>query len=548
MNKTIIINISGVIFHIEEDAYQLLKSYMDDIKRHFGSYKDNFEIVSDIESRIAEMLSELLLTENKQVIVVADVNNVTQRMGKPADFETGEEEDYDLSGNNETPLPRKLFRDTEDRFIGGVCAGIAHYFDIDAKWVRIAFILMFIFYGFGLLTYALLWIVMPKAKTRTEKMEMKGEKINLQAFQKNIEEELNAVKSNLKNVRENVPALHKLGSFIRDVFEGLFNFLGNSGKMVFKFIGICLMVFIGILLTVAFVFLMVFLGYAGNTDIATIFPLNIINEPLRPILFICSFLVIVVPLLALLFLLLRLVFNSKTISRSVSFGLATLWILAVAVGVFCIAKNATEFKEEASYNESLTLKANSANTYILKLGDERTVQENISGDGLGAKVITIAGSDRDFDTPNNLDFELKISEGDFPILSKTYAARGSNFNQALKNAHQIDYYYHQKDSILTFDYRFGLKGASLWRSQKVDIKLQIPINSTLLIEKRMANRLFRYELDNCIDEEASDDSLIPVKVTKNGFSCNKTLEAIEKQKKYNTEHEIEEEVSDTVLF
>ena len=88
----------------------------------------------------------------------------------------------------------------------------------------------------------------------------------------------------------------------------------------------------------------------------------------------------------------------------------------------------------------------------------------------------------------------------------------------------------------------------MWRSQKVDIKLQIPINSTLLIEKRMAERLFRYELDNCIDDEANDDTLIPVKVTKNGFSCNKTPEAIERQKKYNKEHEIEEDVSETVLF
>lgn len=548
MNKTIIINISGVIFHIEEDAYQLLKSYMDDIKRHFGGYKDSFEIVSDIESRIAEMLTELLLAENKQVIVAADVIDVTQRMGKPADFETGDEEDFDATTSEQTSFKKKLFRDIEDRVVGGVCSGIAHYFGLEAKWVRVAFVLLFMFYGFGILTYALLWIVMPKAQTRTERMEMKGEKINLQSFKKNIEDELNAVTANLKNVSANAPTVEKISAFIRSIVDGLLSFLGGAGKMVFKFFAMVLILILGILLTVAFVFLMVFLGYIGGADVPTIFPLNMIDESLRPIILTCGFLVSVVPLIALIFLLLRLVFNSRTISRNITLGLATVWILAIAIGTFFIAKISTDFKQEASYTETLNLKNNATHTYILRLGDEHTVQENIYGDSLDTRIVKISGSDNDFDTPDDLDFALKVADGDLPILSKTYAARGRNFNQALKNAHKIDYYYQQKDSILTFDYRYGLKDASLWRGQKVDIKLHIPVNSNLLIEKRLAKRLFRYELDDCIDEDADDDSLISITVTKNGFSCKKTAEAIKDQKEDNSRHNVQEEVSDTVIF
>lgn len=548
MNKTIIINITGVIFHIEEDAYELLKSYMDDIKRHFGNYKDNFEIVSDIESRVAEMLTELLLAENKQVIVMSDVLNVTQRMGKPADFETGEEEDYEFTRSSEPTFPKKLFRDTEDKLIAGVCAGIGHYFGVQSMWIRIGFVLMLMFFGFGVLPYLLFWMVIPKAKTRTEKMEMKGEKINLQAFQKNIEDEISEVATRLKNASVNTPVLNKLSLLIREFLESVISFLGSTGKLVIKIIGVCLMVFIGLLLTAAFVFLMVYLGYAGKADIGTIFPLNIVNEEMRTVLFICAFLIVVIPLTALIFFLLRVIFKSKSIPNSVNFSLAIVWVVALATGIFCVAKNATEFKEEASYSETTTLKTNSSHTYILRLGDERILREEISGSGLSAKVVKISGSDRDFDTPNEFDLELKVSEGDKPILSKTYAARGSNFKEALRNANQIDYYYQQKDSVLTFDYHFDLKGASLWRSQEVKIKLHIPINSNLLIEKRMADHLFWHQLRNCIDRNANGGTLIALKATKNGFVCNKTSEAIESEKSYNKENNIDDEVSETVVF
>lgn len=547
MNKTIIINISGVIFHIEEDAYEFLRSYMDDIKVHFGGYKDSLEIVTDIENRIAEMLSELLIAEGKQVVVIADVSSVTQRMGKPADFEMPEEEDYDFGDYKSATTLKKLYRDTEDKVIGGVCSGIGHYFGINPKWIRIGFLLMLFFFGFSLLAYVLLWMVIPKAKTRTDKMEMKGEKINLHAFQKNIENELKGIGSTLKKSSSS-SAFDKIGTFIQNFIEGLVNFLGNTGKMIFKFSGLCLMIFIGFLLIAAFVFLMVFLGYAGNTDIATIFPLNIVNQEIRPVLFICAFLIIVVPLIALLFLLLRVIFKSKTIPNSLNLSLAIIWIGAIAISAFFIAKNATEFKEEASYTETTTLNRTSSDTYILRLGDERTLREEQSGKGLNTKLIRISGSDRDFDTPNEFDLELKVSDGDTPILSKTYMARGSNFNDAINNAHQIDYYYQQKDSVLTFDHRFDLRGLSLWRSQQVKIKLQIPVSSTLLIEKRMADRLFWHQLNKCVDWGANPETLITVKATKNGFVCNKTPEAIEQEKEYNAERNIDEDVSDTVLF
>src|ERR1700712_3811935 len=93
MNKTIIININGTVFHIEEDAYEILKSYMTDVKRHFLNSADSHEITTDIENRIAEMFSEILTAENKQVIIEQDVQKVVEQMGTVQDFENAEEEE-----------------------------------------------------------------------------------------------------------------------------------------------------------------------------------------------------------------------------------------------------------------------------------------------------------------------------------------------------------------------------------------------------------------------------------------------------------------------
>src|SRR5258706_10121447 len=98
MNKTIIININGIVFHIEEDAYEVLKNYMTDVKRHFMNSADSLEITTDIENRIAEMFSELLQRESKQVIVEQDVKFVIEQMGTVADFEN--DEDQDKAGSN----------------------------------------------------------------------------------------------------------------------------------------------------------------------------------------------------------------------------------------------------------------------------------------------------------------------------------------------------------------------------------------------------------------------------------------------------------------
>ena len=163
MNKTIIININGIVFHIEEDAYEVLRTYMTEVKRHFAYSADSEEIVTDIENRLAEMFTERLNAENKQVMYYADVSEVTDQMGNVADFERQEEAEQDYAyAETGYKVEKKLMRDMDDRVIAGVCAGVGHYFDIEPRWMRLILLLLVFFGGTGIMLYLILWIVMPQ--------------------------------------------------------------------------------------------------------------------------------------------------------------------------------------------------------------------------------------------------------------------------------------------------------------------------------------------------------------------------------------------------
>ena len=171
MKKNISINISGIIFHIEEDGYESLRKYLDTVNRYFSSFEDSSEILADIESRIAEIFLSKL-NEGKQVITAEDVSSLIATMGSVNDFKAAEETDFAAGAPKEEPKKeqrepyvspsRKLVRDRKRKILGGVCAGFGHYFGIDPIWPRLLFALLAIgSYGILILVYVLLWIVLP---------------------------------------------------------------------------------------------------------------------------------------------------------------------------------------------------------------------------------------------------------------------------------------------------------------------------------------------------------------------------------------------------
>ena len=200
MKKTFTINISGSVFHIEEDAYEVLQKYLVNLKNHFGNGEEGKEILADIEARIAEICS-VKSADWKKIITLDLVNEVIETMGTP--------ESISQEADDEEPLPgqvkskKRLYRDPEHRVLGGVCGGLAAYFDMDIAVMRIIFVLLtFITTGAGVLAYLILWIAVPKAVNTAQRLEMRGQNVSVKNIEKFIKEETDAVKESYQKFRK----------------------------------------------------------------------------------------------------------------------------------------------------------------------------------------------------------------------------------------------------------------------------------------------------------------------------------------------------------
>lgn len=195
MKKTTHINLNGQMFCIDEDAYASLQTYIETLERYYLSEEDGKEIMEDIESRIAELLHDSLQHTHKEVISQTEVEQVIETMGQPDLIINGDREG---NGSSSAMPKRKLYRDTEYAMLGGVASGLAVYLDVSRIWVRLAFLLLIFAYGTTVWVYIILWIIIPKAVNSKQKMEMRGERINVSNIEKNIRNAYRDVTRNSK--------------------------------------------------------------------------------------------------------------------------------------------------------------------------------------------------------------------------------------------------------------------------------------------------------------------------------------------------------------
>jgi phage shock protein PspC (stress-responsive transcriptional regulator) len=529
MNKTIIININGLVFHIEEDAYEVLKNYMTDVKRHFMNSADSLEITTDIENRIAEMFNELLAKDNKQVIVEDDVKSVIEQMGTVEDFEHAEEDTKaSFSNTYYNTEARRLFRDPDDRLISGVCAGIANYFDVDTVWIRLAFALSFFFAGTGLILYIILWIVIPKAVSRADRMAMKGEKLNLKGFKKNFEEELGSMRNNLSNFgQEARPFVYKARDFAGDFFYHLGVFFNGAGKVLIKLIGVfILLVCFGwiVFIVVAFVALLGFGTFAPFHDL----PFNLLRHNHADYIYVAAFLVAFIPLVSIILVTLKGIFNTGSVNRTTGSTVLVIWLCALGVLVYNIAKVAANFKSSASFSETINIKPTKNNTYYLKLNDlkyfsaEDSARLNIKSLLPNVKITEDEYEYNDFEHYQYRHVHINFEKSDVsqPVLIESYRAKGRNYDDALFNARNTKYMFTQKDTVLNFDYRLYSIKDDLWHDEELYLTLKMPLNSKLVIDENLRNMLEDVNVYDCkIINKHEKATSAPFIMTDNGLQC-----------------------------
>jgi len=245
MKKTLSVNLGGSVYHIDEDAYQELMDYLQEVKSHLGNDASSGEVLIDIEQRISELFGQWM-QGRREVITAGDVQKVIGILGRPEQFDNAEAEAseeaepqkaapksekwYEEKANYSQ---RKLYRDGENARLGGVCAGLAAYLNVSVVLIRLIWVCLILFYGTGFLFYFLCWIIIPEARTAAQRLEMVGEDVTIDNIEKKVREEAGKVKDRVDGyVRSN-----HFHDNVRNAGNGFVEFVRVVVKVFFAFIG-----------------------------------------------------------------------------------------------------------------------------------------------------------------------------------------------------------------------------------------------------------------------------------------------------------------------
>jgi phage shock protein PspC (stress-responsive transcriptional regulator) len=487
MKKTFTINISGTVFHIEEDAYEVLQKYLVNLKNHFGTSEEGKEIITDIEARIAEIFSEKA-ADDKMVVTIEMVNEVVEIMGTPEDFV--EEEGEDEAPIGEAKRKRRLYRDPDHRVLGGVCGGLAAYFNMDPVVLRIIFaVLFFITSGAALLAYLILWIAVPKAATTAQRLEMRGQEATVKNIEKSIKEEVAEVKESYKKFKES-----ETYSKGKKSVEGAGDVVYNVFKVLLK----VFVIIIGVILIISGFFGL--LGFISSMVIGHSFvegwPLvwgpeihvpGLFNHFVEPgtLTFgmIAIGLLTGIPLLAMLFIGTKLVFRYKTNNTAIGLSMVGVWLIALVSLLVVSASQFGNFKKRTTVTDNNSISCDTCQTLVLDLADEKYEDyAELDLDINDFKVMVIDGEEIMIGQPR-LDIE-KSGSDNFSISVKT-AARGRTRDAARDAAQEVVYNYEVQDSTVMFDPYFLLEDNSKWRDQNVYITVKVPVGKSVFLSEDM---------------------------------------------------------------
>jgi phage shock protein PspC (stress-responsive transcriptional regulator) len=342
MKKTLTVNLGGIVFHIDEDAYQLLDNYLSNLRIHFSREEGSDEIMNDFEARISELLNERLKS-GFQVISIEHIEEIIRRMGKPEEIFVGEGKEQPAEEKRNAPFPepavkvkKRLMRDPDDCMLGGVLSGLAAYFGYGATTVRLVWIALLVLPipVPMLIIYLILWLVIPKAKTAADKLIMRGENVNLANIGKTVTDSFDKVALQANDyLRSDAPrsALQKIADFIMSV-------IGTCLKIGAVLTGIILIPFL--LLIIFVLVVIVFALIAGS--IGSLFVgvpwlgeniefFQHIPGYLSVLLSLGGILLLGIPLVALTYLFGGKLLKLKPMSSGFKWGLIILWLIALII-------------------------------------------------------------------------------------------------------------------------------------------------------------------------------------------------------------------------
>ena len=353
MKKTFTVNLNGTIFNIDEDAYCLLDEYLCNLRLHFRKQEGAEEIVNDIESRISELFTEKI-TDGSQVITIAYVEEVITRMGKPEEL-AGEENEYEsasaytASGKSKDTnySYKRLYRNPDDKILGGVLGGVAAFFGWNSTLLRLI-VLMLLIFSIGTMTviYLVCWLIVPEARTAAEKLNMRGEEVNVENIGKIVKDGFDKMSDNVNNYIDS----GKPRSFFQKLADVFVSVIGVLLK-------ICLVIFIIVCSPVLFVLVIVFIvlvvaiiatAVGGGALLYNMLPAvdwSLVSaSPVAAIVAcITGVLMVGIPLAGLVYAILKQLFDWQPMASGLKWTLFFLWIAGLVIFLFSLAQLNWEF-------------------------------------------------------------------------------------------------------------------------------------------------------------------------------------------------------------
>lgn len=472
MNKTVNINLGGMFFHIDEDAYQKLTRYFEAIKRSLSNASGEDEIIKDIEIRIAELITEKH-SSDKQVINLRELDEIIAVMGQPEDYRIDSEGDEPQKNNFNTTnrVHKKLYRDKEKGSIAGVCSGLSHYFGIDSVWIKILFLVL-ASTSFGIIAYIILWIVMPEAVTTSEKLEMTGEPITISNIEKKVREEYETVSEKFKNANYD-----KMGNQVKTGFSKFASEIGDVSLSIFKIfakiLGVILIM--ASLATLVILFIGVFtLGSTAFIDFPWQEFVNAGNFSEYPIwaFGVLMFLAIGIPFFFLLLLGFKLLSPSiKSIGNIAKYTLLALWLITIGILISLGIKQASEFAVNGRFiqketiaikpNDTLFVKFKHNDYYAKDLYDHNNFM--MTQDSMNNNVIY----------SNQIRLKILKTDEKLPYLQIEKEAKGKSLSDARKTAEKIKYGYKIIGNQLILDNYLLTDFTNKYRDQQVELILYL---------------------------------------------------------------------------
>lgn len=482
MNRIISINIRGVVFQIEEDAFDYLDHYLKKLKRHFQDEDGTDEILADIENRIAEMLTR---DPGLQGSVNLDrVKAIVSQMGEPEEIDAESEEENEYRHTYNPSGKRVLFRDPEHRWMGGVCSGLGNYFDTDPLWIRILFLFAFLTFGTGLLLYVLLWALIPEAKTTSERLEMKGEKVTIDTIEKTVREGFDRIKKDFDDadIADNTKrAAKQAGKAIGGVAR-------TGVQVVSRLFGLALVTTILISMVVAGFAYFGFLIDLWRTPFFPFFQ-QLFETQAEYILYSLSLAgLFVLPMIGALYLGIRLLLGIRQGSPWIGKSIGLLWIVALVFSIALVFQLSSAWSEHAVLSDERTL-TNSDTLYIESSNITVYNQKEYTLEFGRSRGIRGIYAKENGQLKRPIKLNIQPANVSTILLKEHRHSNGKTHEQAAELASKISHELAIDGNHLVFNPYFSVDDQDVWKNQYLEYDLFVPVGKVVVFGSNTATFL-----------------------------------------------------------